>query len=999
MKQSLLIILLLFAFGATNASAQSKTITGKVVSSDDGLSLPGVSVHVKGTAVGVQTSPDGNYSIAVPSGSKTLEFSYIGYTTQSVTLTGKAIIDVKLVPDSKQLSEVVVSGYGLTQRKKDITGANAVIDGKDIANLPTQSFDRAIQGKAAGVQVTSSSGIPGANVQIRIRGVGSINAGNDPLYIVDGVEVSSGDKSRLFPTTNALAGINPNDIESINIMKDAASASIYGAQAANGVVVITTKKGKSGQTLLTFSSYLGSSQIIKKQAVLSGPEFVTLSREAVKNRYGTAIPASVQTLLNSFGDPSTAPTYDWQDAVYRKGITQNYSLNASGGDEKTKFFVSAAYDKQQGQEIGQDFTRGVLRVNLDHQMSKKFSFETKLNLSGYNQNGTTGGTAFASPNRSSTLIVPINPIYNADGTYNTSFIGSYNINLVQNTSYNDYSAFSKRGIGNFAFNYKILPDLKFRSSYSLDYTDIVENQYQDPRTVDGSAVNGRAQVVNTTFKDYNIDQTLNYTHVFSKKHSLGVIAGFTFKQEINDGNNASGIGFVNYQLRTLQSAATPESVGSFYTTYKQLGVFGRVDYTYDDKYIFSGTVRHDGSSRFGINNLYGTFPAASVGWRISKEDFLSNIQWIEDLKLRGSYGILGNSQIGNFDSRSLYTGSGEYNTQPGLAPTLGNDNLTWEQATTADLGIDFSFFKGRLAGGIGAFRKTTSRLLLDRNLPVTNGFASIRSNLGRLQNEGLEFELNTTNLVVGGFKWTTNGNLTVLRSKLLELNDGLQSLASTYFVGQPLLEFFVSRYAGVNAADGNAMFYDINNNITYSPTAADRVLAGSQLPTGYGGINNNFTYKGVTLSAFVQFQYGNKIQNTDGTFLLRSGSGLDRNQDAAVLRRWQKPGDVTDQPRAYYNTGTPGTVGGITYLTPYTLTDRFIEDGSYIRLKTVTLSYDFPSKLLKRVNIRSLQVYAQAYNVVTWTKFTGADPEVSGGTFSGVTPQYKNIIFGVQLGF
>lgn len=1001
MKQKLLIILLLSFGMLTNAFAQSKTITGKVASSEDGISLPGVSVHLKGTTVGVQTSVDGSYAIRVQSAASVLQFSYIGFITKEVAVGNKSAIDIKLDPDNKQLSEVVVTGYGLTQKKRDLTGANAVIAGKDIANLPVQSFDRAIQGKAAGVQVTSSSGIPGANVQIRIRGVGSINAGNDPLYIVDGVEVVSGDQSRNFPTTNALAGINPNDIESINIMKDAAAASIYGAQAANGVVIITTKKGVAGQTRLNFSTYVGASQIIRKQALLNGPEFVQLSTEAVKNRYGAAIPASVQNLLSSFGTVATAPSYDWQDAVFRKGLTQDYSLNASGGDEKNRYYISGAYDKQKGQEIGQDFTRGILRVNLDNQVSKKVSFETHLDLSAYNQNGTTGATAFASPNRSAQLIIPTAPIYNPDGTYNTILPGSYTTNVVQNTLYDSQTAFTKKFTGNFAVNYKITSDLKFRSAYSLDYTDIVENEYMDPRTVDGSAVNGRALVYNTTFKDFNIDQTLNYNHVFAQKHKFGAIAGITYKEEVNDGSDASGIGFANYLLRTLSSAATPESVNSFYTTYKQLGVFARADYSFDDKYIASATVRHDGSSRFGTNHLYGTFPAASVGWRISKESFLADVKWIDDVKLRGSYGILGNSQIGNFDSKSLYTsaGAGEYNGLPGLLPTLGNDNLTWEQAATTDMGIDFSLFNGRIAGGAGVFRKITSRLLLDRNLPSSNGFTSIRSNLGKLQNEGVELELNTTNIDSHGFKWTTNGNATFLRSKLLELNDGLQSLNNTYFVGQPLLEFFSVRYAGVNPADGTAMFYDQAGHITYSPVAADRTLLGSQLPTGYGGVTNSFSYKGVTLSAFVQFQYGNKIQNTDATFLDRAGSGLDRNQDASQLLRWQKPGDITGVPKPYYNTGAPASTGGVTYSSPYQLSDRFIEDGSYIRLKTVTLAYDLPAKLARRAGLRSVQVYAQGYNLATLTKFTGLDPEVSGAVFSGIVPQFKNVIVGLQVGF
>lgn len=1001
MKQKLLFFFVAMILSYSSAVfAQNRTISGRVTGADDGLPIPGASVKVKGTSLVTQTKKDGDFSISVPQNATSLIFSYLGYAEQEVKITSSNNLNVKLVTSLNELSEVVISGYGIKQNKRDLTGANAIVSGKDIANIPVQSFDNALSGRAAGVQVTSSSGIPGANVTVNIRGISSITAGNDPLYIVDGVEVISGDKSRAFPTSNALAGINPNDIESINIMKDAAAASIYGAQAANGVVIITTKRGKSGKTQINFNAFGGVSKVIEKAPILNTAEFITLSREAVINRYGSIAlaPAAVQTVLSSFGDPLTAPTYDWQDAVYRNGALQNYDLSVSGGDEKTKFFISSSYNKQIGQEIGQDFKRGGVRFNIDHKISNKISFETSLNLSSFTQNGTSGGTAFASPNRTSMLMPPTNPIYNADGTYNTLLYGGYPNNVVQTAEYNITRANTKKAIGNFTGNYQITSDLKFRSSFSADYSYIAEDNYTDPRTPDGAGVSGRASVANTTFKDFNTDQTLNYNHTFNK-HRIGAIGGLSYKQEINEGNNATGTGFPSYQFKTLQSAATPTVANSFYTTYKQIGYFVRADYAFNDKYLASATVRYDGSSKFGSNKRYGAFPAASVGWRLSKESFLSNVGWINELKLRASYGILGNSRIGNFDSRSLYQGAGDYGGLPGINPTLGNDNLTWEEAATADAGIDFSLFKGRVSGGVGAFIKKTSQLLLNRNLPITSGFASIATNIGKLENRGIEAELNTTNILAGGFKWETSLNATFLKSKLLELNDGLQSLDNTYFIGQELLTYNTSKYAGVNPADGNPMWYDVNGNITYSPVAADRQFLGSQLPKGYGGITNTFSYKGLSLSAFIQYQYGNKINNVDAQFTRRMGSTIDRNQDRSELRRWQKPGDLTDTPKPYYNTGVPAAAqsGGITYASPYGATGRFIEDGSYLRLKNISLGYTLPSKILTKSGLRSVQVYAQAYNLFTLTKFTGLDPEVQGAT-SGIVPQYKNYTVGIQLG-
>jgi TonB-linked SusC/RagA family outer membrane protein len=1000
MKQKLLIILMLGFALISSAYAQRK-ISGKVTGSDDGLPLPGVTVRVTGAAGGVQTNSSGEYSLTLTANAKTLSFTYVGYTKGTVNITGQYVYNVALVPDNKALSEVVVTGYGQSMKKRDLTGANSVVSGKDIANIPVQSFDNALNGRAAGVQVTSSSGLLGGNVSVNIRGINSINAGTQPLYIIDGVEVVTGDQTRNFPSSNALSGINPNDIESINIMKDAAAAAIYGAQAANGVVIVTTKKGKAGKSKVDFRAYGGYSEVVKKQGVLNTAQFIQLSREAVANRYGSvaASPAAVQTLLTSFGDPATAPTYDWQSAVFRKGASQNYDLSASGGDEKTTFFVSGAYNKQIGQEIAQNFNRASGRVNLDHKVSKKLSFSTALTGATYTQTGAPGGTAFASPNRTAMLMAPYIPFYNADGTYNTNIPGAYPNNVLQTSAYDVYNANTKKFTGNIQVNYQILTDLRFRSSYSLDYTNIAENRYQDPRTPDGAAVNGRASVFTTTFNDINIDQTLNYDHLFGKS-KVGVIAGFTYKSETNEGSSATGTGFPSYQFQTLNSAATPSAVAAFFTTYKRVGYFSRADYSFDDKYIASATVRYDGSSRFGLQNRYGLFPAASVGWRLNKESFLAGANWIDDLKLRASYGILGNSSIGDFAARSLYASAGSYSGAPGLTPTLGNDQLTWEQAATTDVGIDFSFFHNRLSGGIGAFVKNTSKLLLQRNLPISSGFASYLSNIGKLQNKGIEIELNSTN-IAGKFQWTTSATATFLQSKLIELNDGLTSLGNQYFVGEPLLEFNIPRYAGVNPADGNAMYYDINGNITYAPTAADRVKVGTQLPKGYGGITNTFSYKGVSLSAFIQYQYGNKVNNVDAQFLRRMGSSLDRNQDISELRRWQNPGDITDTPRPYYNTGAPAAAqsGGITYTSVYgVVSSHLIEDGSYVRLKTVTLSYNLPTNVLKGTFLRSVQVYGQAYNVVTLTKFTGTDPEVAAANYSGTVPQYKNFTFGVQVG-
>lgn len=1011
MKRTLLslIVLSLFTIGTVLAQG-SRTITGKVTGADDGLPIPSASVRITGTAIATQTNPDGTYSISAPATAKTIEFSFVGMGTVTETIGTRSVINVKLSSNTN-LEEVVVTGFGLRQAKKDITGSTSTISGKDIENMPLQSVDRAMQGRLAGVQVTSSSGIPGAAINVRIRGIGSINAGNSPLYVIDGVQVNAGDLTRATTSANALSALNPDDIESLTVLKDASSAAIYGASGASGVVIITTKRGKAGKTQFGFNTYVGYNDLISKPKLLTSPQWIQLSLEAYANRYGassTQYTNFYNTYVTPFGSIDNVPTYDWVGSVAQKGLTQNYELTARGGNEKTKFYVGGGYNSQKGQVIGTDFTRGNVRVNLDHEASKKIDFSTSLNLSTISQNTTSSAGAFANISRTAQLQSPNNPIYNADGTFNTILPGAYDgYNVLQIVKFNQQKATSNQFTGNGAGRYHFTDALVFRSSWGVDYIDIAENRFWDPRFGDGRSTNGDALAANTRNVNFQTDQTLNYNNSFGGKHNLNAILGFNYRSEVYTSTTAESQGFPSYQFTQVSSGSTPITTGGSYTTFRTAGYFLKADYNYDSKYYLSGTVRYDGSSRFGANNRFGWFPAGAVSYRISQEDFMKGVSFISDLKLRASYGTTGNQAIGNFDSRALYSKSGDYVSgtalAAGLAPSnLANVDLAWEKATTLDVAMEFSLFKDRVSGTIGYYNRINSDLLLAQPLPLTSGFGSISQNVGKMRNRGFEFELSTMNIKTKDFSWRTDANIALNRNKILNLIDGQTLLGGSFAiaVGRPINSVYTYRSAGVNPADGRAMWYDGNGNITYTQNAStDRTYIGDLNPKYTGGLTNTFNYKGISLSTFFQFSYGNLILNQDKTFFERSGSTVDRNQYASNLQRWTTPGQFTGIPKPYFG-GTVLNISGINHSSSYAISDRFYEDGSYIRLKSISLGYDLPKSWLNAVKLRSVKVYAQGINLWTITKYQGVDPEFvnASGDF-GQYPQFKNFTFGINVGF
>ena len=1025
MKKVLLLGLMLL-FVSAAAFAQGRVVTGTVTSGEDRLPLPGASVVVKGTTVGVATDLDGKFSLNVPDGSNVLVFSFTGFVDQEVNLGNRSQFVVELKPDIASLGEVIVTGYG-TQQKREVTGAISSVKGELIANLPMQSFDRALQGRAAGVQVRSANGLPGGAVNIRIRGVGSINAGNEPLFIIDGVQLNNQSNAN-FTQSNPLAFLNPNDIESMEILKDAASAAIYGSQAANGVVIITTKRGKQGKARFEFNAFGGSTEPMKYLDVLGGDEWYqsrklanlnsgAVERTAAFNALNSMLhpdqrPTDFATLtleqLDAFGNG--LPTYDWQDEVMGTGKLQNYELSVSGGDDKTTFFLSGSYNYQESSFKPVDFERGTVRLALTHQANSRLNIETSLNLSTFQQNipFAVDGAFLGNPAFSSSAVLPHNAIYNEDGTFNTFLGGVLGQNVVLVNAYNTGLQRTNTVVGNIVANYKILDNLVFRSLYGLDYRLLQGESFRDPRTPDGAGVLGRASEQSDWRTRFITTQTLNWNKTFGNVHNVSGIFGLEYVSETRQGLSGAGIGFPTFQFRTIQSAATPESVSGFWTGYKRAGAFISGSYDYKKKYLATVTARYDGSSRFGANNQYGLFPSIRVGWNIVEESFLKNSEAVSDLKLRASYGKTGNDQINNFAARGLYGGGGNYAGQAGIRPTsLANLNLGWESNVTFNLGLDYGFFGNRITGALDVFDRRTKDLLLDQPILWTNGFGSIANNVGELQNKGIEFEVSTINIDRGGFRWNSSFNFTYIQNQIVSLFDGLQFLPANpgLAVGQPVGNpandgfaapgsFFLADYVGVNPATGRPMWNDINGNITYLPLAADRQYQGSNLATTFGGLNNTVSYKGFEVTAFFTYEYGAVVQDGQYNFLRENGTRLSLNGLSVVNdRKWTTPGQITDIPRDLtINAGNEARGVGRNSGSANLL------KADFIRLAQLTVAYSFSPTLVRNLGLTRARIYAQGLNLWTYADYPGYDPEfVGAGT--GQIPLTKNYTIGVQIGF
>jgi TonB-linked SusC/RagA family outer membrane protein len=988
-----LLLLPLFTF------AQAVKITGKVISKEDGKALPGVSVQLKGAATGTVTDAGGFFSITIPENAILL-ISYVGFESRELPVKGNASLQVLLTPVNHVLQDVVVVGYG-TQKKGDLTGSVAYVKAGEIKSLPVPSIGEALQGRAAGVQVLAS-GAPGSNVTIRIRGIGTIN-NSDPLLVIDGV-----------PTDVPLNTLSPDDIASVEILKDASAAAIYGSRGANGVVIITTKKGTAGRNRLEFKAYGGVQQAMHMVKMLNAAQFASLHNEMMANNGQPQNPA--------FANPvSLGQGTDWLKQLFSAAPLQNYSMAWSGGTDKSDYYVSGAVMDQKGIVLNTGYRRYTVQFNSQSKVFDWLKFGNNLTL---NHDVKTSGSYDI---RNTMAALPTQPVYNPDGTYAgpvgqaswygdiASPIGKATLN---NNTTNGYNV-----LGNIYGELTLFKDLKFKT------TGGVQAIFWDNRSW-APKYNWQPipQPNSYLFEQYNKsltwlwDNYFTYDRFFGNEHHLTVLAGSSAQNNRYDYMNGSIQGFASYNTQQLNNGTSQTTLRGKGDEWALLSFIGRVNYAYQSKYLLTATLRRDGSSRFGEKNRYGTFPSASVAWRISKERFFNDMGLVRDLKLRIGYRITGNQNIGNYSFASvLQTVQYNFNGQPvnAVVPlVMPNPRVKWEQVEQSNLGVDASLLNNRINVTVDAYVKNTTNMLVPMEVPITTGYSDIFKpsvNAGKMQNRGVELTITSQN-ITGNFEWTTSFNISYNQNKVVSLNDsvpmftgsiGLNQNLAINNAGYPVNEFYgfvtngifqsqgeVDKYAvQVPGADpfnrtspGDIKFRDLNNDGKIDDK--DRTYIGDPNPSFIFAMNNSFACKGVDLSIFLQGVSGNKIFNANRIY--QEGMAVAQNQTTAVLDRWEGEGTSNTMPRAVFNDPNKNT----------RVSDRFIEDGSYLRIKNITLGYTLPRHVIQKAKISSARIYLSAQNLLTFTKYTGFDPEVtSGGIDLNVYPVTRIISAGVNFSF
>ncbi|WOK09312.1 TonB-dependent receptor [Imperialibacter roseus] len=1010
MKHLLLLVfsgLTLLLVAPTSSQAQSRVITGQVTDIDN-FSLPGVNIYIKGTTTGTITDIEGNYRLEVGGTNDVLVFSYIGYLTKEMPVTAAATIDVKLEEDARQLNEVIVTGYSYV-KKRDIIGAIASVSAEDIKNLPVVSLDQALQGKAAGVQVTQSSGTPGGGITVRVRGNTSISASNRPLFIIDGVPVEDGALAlRSFggQNDNALSTLNPNDIESFQVLKDASAKAIYGSRAANGVVLITTKRGSKGaKTSVTFDVQRGVIDLTNKLDLLSSEELVTLQREAITNAGQNPDESGI---IKGVTD---AVNTDWIDQVTRQAIMEQYQMSISGGDEQTSFYSSFNYRGEEGVILNNQFLRFAGTLNIDHKVTDKLKFGNNLTISKTRNDRIKGDNfldgVYSGAVKSLPYYFPFDEKGNIIGPGNSNYAGFPNFNPVGQAVLPRFQTNTLKVLVGVFSEYQFNEHFRARAKFSVDYNDVAEDQFEPSSTAIGgflASVGGLGYGVNSTgtYVTYINTNTVTYNQTFGD-HVINATAGTEFLQRTETSNFVQGRLFPSDDFTYITSAGIVDAGSSDKVNSGLNSYFAEARYDYKEKYFASVTTRYDGSSRFGTNNRFGLFPSVSAGYRITNEAFFPKNTIVDDLKVRGSYGFTGNERIGDFAFLGTFA-STTYNGVTGTAPAnLENPDLQWEVTREANVGIDLSLFSGRLQTSVDGYSNLTSKLLFSQPIPLTTGFGSIQGNIGEVSNLGVELSVNSINFD-GDFRWSTNLNIAKNDNLVKSLADTLplfrgytaNGAGNTNIVkpGYPLGTFWGLNFLGVDPATGDAIYEDINGDGQISPD--DGKVIGTAQPDFVGGITNNLSYRGFDLSVFIQFSYGNELLNFSNSALLNSGEDINNNQVRKALDRWQKPGDITDVPR--YELGNTQNNWH---------SNRFLEDGSFLRVKNISLGYNLPIRYVEKIKAQSIRIYGSATNVFTWTNYTGNDPEVS--TLDGSTtaqgidfftlPQVKTMMLGINVKF
>ncbi|WP_439882600.1 TonB-dependent receptor [Pontibacter sp. MBLB2868] len=988
---------------AANTVKQAMVVGGLVTDKND-MPLPGVSVSLKGTALGTVTNADGRFTLTVPKGQEngTLVFSFIGYTTKEEQISNRSDIRIMLFEDVKALQEVVVIGYG-TQAKRDLTGSVATIDTEKLTSLPVPSVSDAIQGRAAGVQVITS-GVPGSDATFRVRGISTINNSN-PLFVIDGV-----------PTQSGLNQLNPNDIESIQVLKDASAAAIYGSRGANGVVIVTTKRGKGDKGKLSVDIFTAVQSPVNTFDLLNASQFAALSNEMLVNNGQQPNP--------DFADPASfGAGTDWQEELFRTAPMNSYSVSYSGSSERSNFYVSGNFFDQDGVVTNTGYKRYTLQFNSDTDVFGRLRFGNNITL---NHDLKTSGNYSI---RNTMAALPTQPVFDADGTYAgptglPQWEGDIT-NPIGQARLIDNSTKGYNLIGSVYGEIDILEDLKFKSTFGL------QANFWDSRTW-APAYNWKPTPEQNAFlfEQYNKsttwlwDNVLTYDKYFGDQHHLTAILGSSAQENRFDFMNGSIKQFASELTQQLYNGVAQPTLDGNASDWALLSYFGRVNYSFDDRFLVTGTVRRDGSSRFGENNKWGTFPSGSVAWRISSEEFFQNIApaFINDLKLRAGYGATGNQEIGNYSFAAVLT-TGQYNFNGNLVPTVApwimpNPNVQWEAVEQSNIGIDASLFNERVNVTLDGYVKNTTKMLVGMNVPIGTGYSDeIKPpfNAGRMENKGVELTIASQNLT-GAFTWNTDFNVSYNFNRIISMNDtiptptggiGLNYTLARLHAGQPMNVFYgfvtdgifqnqeeVDRHATqVPGADpfnrtapGDIRFKDLNDDGVIDDK--DRTYIGNPNPKFIMALNNSFAYKNFDLSIFLQGSYGNDIFNANRIWA--EGMAVAQNQTTATLDRWTGEGTSNTMPRAIFNDPNKNT----------RVSDRYIEDGSYLRIKNVTLGYTLPSTVAEKIKMSSARIYASAQNLYTFTNYSGLDPEVSiNGIDLNMYPVTRVVSLGVNIGF
>lgn len=1016
------------------ATAQVQKVSGLVISEEDGQPVVGASVLVKGTSLGTITDLNGGFTLpSVPVGSKFLQVSYIGMKTQDVAI--KSYVKIVLKSDAAELDEVVVTAYGGSMKKSSLSGSSAQLKGDKISNLPVQSFDQAMSGKMAGVQITQSSGLLADGVSIRVRGTNSISLSSQPLVVIDGVPVSEKSNVNVFnggngTRFNPMASINPNDIESMEVLKDAAAAALFGSRAANGVLMITTKRGKEGKANVSYNGYVGVSTAANLPDLLNGQEFIDITNEKAANRWGAG------TTIAAW-DSNKSET-DWLDECFRTGFTQNHSLSVSGGTGKMSLYGSADWTQQDGIAIGNSLERYSIRLNSDVQANKWLKVGLSANYSKTENNGVLSdgylaGVTVAAYNAMPNVPSMLNGDYSLDGngllgrganlySYNgvKTYLNSFNhpvatLDLQRNANT------VERLLGNIYIELTPIKNLKITTKYSIDNLTNFEDQYSSPRVAGlGKAYNGLVQDNTAWLRQWNWQNFANYSFNI-KEHSVGVMAGLEYEKRTYKDiySGAGNFVFDTYQ-NILDGLYVDNYSGGTMNSRGLSSYFARVTYNWNNRYFFEGSFRTDAYSGFYRDSRWGYFPGASAAWRMKEESFLKDVDFLTDLKVRASWGLVGNSNVDPYAYRTLFAG-GQYADINGVSMSqVGNTGLQWEKVEKIDFGADASFFDGRINVVFDYWRTNVRDMILDAPVIHIAGLpdSKITTNIGSMYNEGIELQLNTTNINTDDWKWNSSLNFTTVKNKVTKLaGDDILATACAK-VGEPLGVWRLYRYAGVDSETGRAGYYDATNkvkyyNADYSIAEADRwtyadgtkatPLGTDDLeiqhgktgtPKWYGNLDNTVRYKDFDLTVGLQFAGGNYLMNYTRSGLLTT---LMNNNITEILDRWTAPGQKTNIPKLYHGDRTSLQANST----------LFMEKADFLRLRDITLGYNVPTRWTSKIGISMIRFYLRGSNLAVLTGYSGTDPEISTNRNSNISvgfdnrsvPYPRSFTFGLNINF